>query len=111
MVEPADPQQWGFDPKTQAVQVGQAIRFTNTGKIAHTATQSQGAFDTGFLKGGESATLTFDMPGTFTFFCQPHPWMQGTIEVQGQTRAGTSNVAAAVAGTPEENEPPPTIGA
>ncbi len=109
MVEPADPQQWGFDPKTQAVQVGQAIRFTNSGKIAHTATQSQGAFDTGFLKNGESATLTFDTPGTFTFFCQPHPWMQGTIVVQGENPAASAN--AALASPPGENEPPPTIGA
>ena len=109
MVEPADPQQWGFDPKTQTVQVGQAIKFTNSGKIAHTATQSQGAFDTGFLKNGESATLTFDTPGTFTFFCQPHPWMQGTVVVQGDSRGGT-NAAALVTSTPEENEAVPTIG-
>ena len=109
MVEPADPQQWGFDPKTLTVQAGQAIRFTNSGKIAHTATQSQGAFDTGFLKNGESATLTFDTPGTFAFFCQPHPWMQGTIVVQGESRGASAS--AALVSTPQENEPPPTIGA
>jgi plastocyanin len=110
MVEPADPTQWGFDPKTLTVQAGQAVKFTNTGKISHTATQSQGAFDTGFLKGGESATLTFDTPGTYTFFCQPHPWMQGTVVVEGDNRAaGAAN--ATVAGTAAENEPPPTIGA
>ena len=50
MVEPADTTQWGFEPNALTVQVGQAIRFTNSGKIAHTATQSQGVFDTGFLK-------------------------------------------------------------
>jgi len=109
MVEPADPQQWGFDPPTLTVQVGQAIRFTNSGKIAHTATQSQGAFDTGFLKNGESATLTYDTPGTFAFFCQPHPWMQGTIVVQGQGRVASAS--AALVSTPQENESPPTIGA
>jgi plastocyanin len=110
MVEPSDPMQWGFEPKSLTVQVGQSIKFTNAGKIAHTATQSQGAFDTGFLKNGESATLTFDTPGTLTFFCQPHPWMVGTIVVAGETRAATT-VAAPLVSTPEENEPPPTIGA
>jgi plastocyanin len=110
MVEPADPMQWGFEPKSLTVQVGQAIKFTNPGKIAHTATQSQGAFDTGFLKSGESATLTFDTPGTLTYFCQPHPWMLGTIVVEGETR-GAATVAAPLVSTPEENEPPPTIGA
>jgi plastocyanin len=108
MIEPTTPTDWGFDPKMLTIQVGQAVRFTNSGKIAHTATQSQGVFDTGFVQGGQSATLTFDTPGTFTFFCQPHPWMQGTIVVEGQ--AGTAaNAAAAVAGTAEENQPRPTI--
>jgi plastocyanin len=110
MVEPADAMQWGFEPKTLTVQAGQAIKFTNAGKIAHTATQSQGAFDTGFLKDGDSATLTFDTAGTFTYFCQPHPWMQGTIEVKGDSRPVAASVAAPVASTPEENEPRPTIG-
>jgi plastocyanin len=109
MVEPADPMQWGFEPKTLSVQVGQAIRFTNDGKIAHTATQSQGAFDTGFLKNGESATLTFDTAGTFTFFCQPHPWMQGSINVEGEKRPAPA-AATQLVSTPEENEAPPTIG-
>jgi plastocyanin/sugar lactone lactonase YvrE len=109
MVEPDDTTQWGFAPKTVTVQVGQAVKFTNTGKISHTATASQGAFDTGFLKGGDSVTLTFDSPGTFTFFCQPHPWMQGTLEVQGQ--AATASSAPLVASPPDESEPPPTIGA
>jgi plastocyanin/sugar lactone lactonase YvrE len=109
-IEPTDPMQWGFEPKSMTVQVGQAIKFTNTGKIAHTATQSQGAFDTGFLKNNESATLTFDTPGTFAYFCQPHPWMQGTIVVEGQARAGSAAASAPISGTAEEDAPPPSIG-
>jgi plastocyanin len=110
IVEPADAMQWGFEPKTLTVQAGQALRFTNSGKIAHTATQSQGAFDTGFLKAGESATLRFDTPGTFAFFCQPHPWMQGTIVVEGDARGAAAAGGAPVASLPEENAQPPTIG-
>ncbi len=113
MVEPADPTQWGFDPKNVTVQAGQAVKFTNSGKIAHTATQSQGAFDSGSLKSGESATFTLDTPGTYTFFCQPHPWMQGTlvVEGEGESAAARSNAATPLASTAEENEPRPTIGA
>jgi plastocyanin len=109
IAEPADPTQWGYDPKTFTVQTGQAITFTNRGKISHTVTQSQGAFDTGFIAGGESRTLTFDSPGTFAYFCQPHPWMQGTIVVEGEPR-GPSAQAAASASIPEASERPPTIG-
>src|SRR5262249_18203944 len=88
---------------------GQALKFTNEGKIAHTATSSQGAFDTGLLKGGESATVTFDTPGTYAYFCQPHPWMQATVVVQGEARAASTQ--AQLVRIPEEDESPPSIGA
>ncbi len=111
IVEPADPTQWGYDPKTFTLQTGQAITFTNSGKIAHTVTQSQGAFDTGFLAGGDSRTLTFDAPGTYPYFCQPHPWMQAMIVVEGEPRGAAAAQAAAPSGSiPEANEQPPTIG-
>lgn len=84
IVEPADPQQWGYDPKETAVDVGQAVTITNSGRTSHTATASSGGFDTGLIKGGGSATIRLDTPGTYTFFCQPHPWMKGTIVVRGQ---------------------------
>jgi plastocyanin len=111
IVEPADPTQWGYSPQTFTLQTGQAITFTNTGKVAHTVTQSQGAFDTGFLTGGDSRTLTFDAPGTYPYFCQPHPWMQATIVVEGEPRgAAAAQAAAPSASIPEANEQPPSIG-
>jgi len=84
IVEPSDPQQWGYDPKQTTIDVGQSITVTNSGRTSHTATAANGAFDTGLLKGGASTTIRFDTPGTYTFFCQPHPWMKGTIVVRGE---------------------------
>lgn len=66
------------------VKVGDVVRFTNndTG-IIHTATAVDGSFDTGFLRSGESASITFTKAGEFEYFCLPHPWMRAKIIVDG----------------------------
>lgn len=46
-------------------------------------TQS-GAFDTGVIPhtgGGASFDTASLTPGTYEFFCKPHPWMRGAIAV------------------------------
>jgi plastocyanin len=47
-----------------------------------------GTFDSGFFKPGESWIHTFANPGTFSYFCTIHPWMEGVVIEQG-TRAQT----------------------
>ncbi len=88
IVEPGDVQKWGYTPSTLTVQVGDKVAFFNEGKIAHTATASNGAFDTGLIHHNETAVVTMAKPGTFAYFCQPHPWMKGTIIVKGSAAAG-----------------------
>lgn len=105
IVEPSNPQEWGYDPKITTVRVGESVTITNAGKVSHTATQSEGAFDTGLLKGGESVVVKLDRPGTLAFFCQPHPWMKATILVQGEGGA----VPAAGPAAPVVEEKPPRI--
>ena len=48
---------------------------------AHTATAEEGAFDTGNIDPGASATVTFDAPGTYTYVCTDHSSMTGVIVV------------------------------
>ena len=102
-----DPTKWGFEPSQATIQVGQSVTFTNGGSVAHTATDSQGRFDTGLLQPGQSVTIRFDMPGRYDYACQPHPWMKGVLIVEGQAPA--SPVAAATVLT-SSNQGPPTIG-
>jgi plastocyanin len=98
-----DPQQWGFGPTEVTIEAGQAVTFTNGGRIGHTATASNGAFDTGLMQGGQSVVIRIDQPGTYTYFCQPHPWMKGTIIVTG---AGGAATPVTGAGTLSKPNPP-----
>jgi len=61
------------------VSAGQTIRFSNLDGASHTATS--GAFDTGVIGGGLSAEIVIDTPGTYTYFCDFHGSMTGTITV------------------------------
>jgi plastocyanin len=91
-----------FSPGSVTVHVGDTITWTNNGPSTHTATAHDGSFDTGQLKKGQSASHTFTHAGTFTYFCQIHPFMHGTVVVLAAPAAATSPTvpsSAAPAGT------------
>jgi alcohol dehydrogenase (cytochrome c) len=64
------------------VPAGTTLTWQNNGPSAHTATDSKSAWDTGDIEPGQSASIEFDTPGTYTYVCTPHPWMMGQIIVQ-----------------------------
>jgi plastocyanin len=71
-----------FSPGDLKVKVGDTVKFTNDGAIAHTVTATDGAkFDSGSLAPGATFTFTADKAGTVSYVCTFHPGMQGTIEV------------------------------
>lgn len=70
-----------FTASTVTVHAGQTITWTNDGPSSHTATANDGSFNTGILNKGASASHTFTQPGTYTYFCQIHPFMHGTVIV------------------------------
>jgi plastocyanin len=93
----SDINSWGF---AAVVPVGGTIAWTNFGAQAHTATSTDGAFDTGMVDPGGQAVVQFDTPGTFAYLCTPHPWMKGFIVVTPDAPGG-SNVAM-VEGNPSD---------
>lgn len=61
---------------------GAAITVTNLDGAPHTLTFRNGEVDTGTLEANTSTTVTAPLaPGTYEFFCQIHPSMQGRITV------------------------------
>ncbi|HEX3724155.1 MAG TPA: plastocyanin/azurin family copper-binding protein, partial [Nitrolancea sp.] len=98
---------FGFDQPKITIQTGQSVTFINTGRIGHTATASDGSFDTGLLQNGQSTTVTFNNPGKFAYYCQPHPFMKGEIDVVGPPRGSATAVAGSITQTDQN---PPMIG-
>ena len=71
-----------FRPDPIVVEAGQSIRWTNLDPAVHTVTADDLSFTSPILSQGETFTLTLMQPGTYGYFCEPHPQMAGTIVVQ-----------------------------
>ena len=76
-----DMSSWGFDPSTLTVPVGTRVTWHNTGRQAHSVTSRNHLFDSRLLDEDDEWSYTFEEPGTYRYFCVPHPWMKGTVVV------------------------------
>jgi LPXTG-motif cell wall-anchored protein len=81
-----------FAPATVTVNVGDTVTWTNNGPTAHSATATDGSFDTDVYPKGESRSHTFESAGSFAYFCKPHPNMKGTVIVQAASGEGGESV-------------------
>jgi len=73
-------QSFAYSPAVVRVRAGGAVTWTNNDSAVHTATGT--GFDTGRLARGQSATVTFDTPGTYDYRCTPHPAMRAVVIVE-----------------------------
>jgi plastocyanin len=94
---------FAFDPATMTIEAGTTVTWVNQGAAPHTATGDNGEFDTGQLDSGQSASITFDTPGTYAYHCEIHPNMTATIVVveagDGTTDLPTTGIGASPGGT------------
>jgi plastocyanin len=74
--------EFSYAPETVAVDAGDRVIWTNRDDAAHTATADDGSFDTGTLEKGDSAPVSFDEPGTYSYYCRFHAFMKATVEVR-----------------------------
>lgn len=84
--------QFTFYPEDLTVAAGTTVTWRNDDAVVHTVTsgssngtigEADGLFDSGLFAGGETFAYTFTEPGTYEYFCTPHPWMHGTVTVTG----------------------------
>lgn len=66
-----------------SVEVGTTVTVTNEDGVAHTFTSEDDVFDSDSIGTGESFQFTFDEAGEYTYFCEFHPQMTGTLTVEG----------------------------
>lgn len=72
---------FSFGPKEITVKVGDTVTWKNEDNVDHTATADNGSFDGDLPSDGEFS-YTFSTPGTYSYYCKPHPHMKGTVIVQ-----------------------------
>ena len=75
---------FAFSPANLTVAAGTMVTWTNTDDEPHTIASATA--DKPFMSAGldtnDSFAVTFDKPGTYTYFCSIHPQMTGTITVK-----------------------------
>ena len=70
-----------YNPDSITVPVGTAVVWRNFDSVPHTATSTNGLFDSGVLDQGENFSYTFQDPGTYDYYCMIHPYMKAKVIV------------------------------
>lgn len=65
-------QDFAFAGQTISIVAGTTVEFINLDNAPHTATLDDESLDTGTMNLNDVASLTFDTPGTFSYFCLFH---------------------------------------
>lgn len=71
-----------FTPTKITIAAGTTVTFVNLDDDAHTVTSPAGTFDSKGMDTGAVWKRTFTTPGVYTYFCELHPFMKGTIVVK-----------------------------
>jgi plastocyanin len=74
---------FAFSPDTVTVKVGGDVTWTNNDPFAHSVKSADGTFVSQDLSPGQTFSATFNTAGTFAYVCGIHPFMAGTIVVEG----------------------------
>jgi plastocyanin len=61
-----------FDPEEVTVATGTTVTFENLGRVQHDAIDADGTWEVRLIDPDEQISLTFDAPGTYTYYCSLH---------------------------------------
>ena len=74
---------FAFKPAHLVVSPGTKVVWTNEDQDPHTVTSDRPGFGSQALDTGSSFTMVTKRAGTFTYHCVIHPFMHGTLVVEG----------------------------
>ena len=81
-------QSLNFQPVNIVVVIGvnNTVDWTNDDSAPHTVTSKNvpagaASFNSGNMNSSAVFTHTFNVPGTYSYYCEYHSWMQGTVTV------------------------------
>ena len=76
------PPSYRFEPVAITVSAGSTVTWTNSDNFTHSVQLADGADEPRLMQPGQTATITFDEPGTYPYLCHLHPQdMQGVVTV------------------------------
>ena len=78
-----------YQPATVTISVGDSVAWHNLDTVPHTVTADDGSSDSMNVAPGTSYSRAFTQPGNFTYHCNIHSNMHGTVMVQGGGPAPT----------------------
>lgn len=61
-----------FEPEDVTVATGTTVVFENLGRVQHNAIDVDGSWEVELIDPEEQISLTFDEPGTYTYYCSLH---------------------------------------
>ena len=96
-----------FEPSTVTVQVGDTVTWTNEQGLHNVLLGDSRLNAPGFPEDAPwnpPPSYTFTAPGSYTFVCEVHPGMTGTVNVQGD---GEPTPTPTATPTPTPGVPPP----
>jgi plastocyanin len=64
------------------IPAGSVVEWTNHDDVVHTVSAADGTWQSGPIEPGETWRARFAEPGTFTYYCGPHPFMKGAVTVR-----------------------------
>ncbi|MGF2034547.1 MAG: cupredoxin family copper-binding protein [Nostoc sp. CmiVER01] len=70
-----------FEPANLAIAVGKTVQFLNVDEEPHTATSTDGTFNSKALDTNQTWNYTATKPGVYPYICSVHPFMKGTLTV------------------------------
>lgn len=72
---------FAFAPNPLRIRAGTTVTVTNHDGATHTWTADGGGWDSGQIPSGGTARHTFTTAGSFSYHCNIHPSMTGTVQV------------------------------
>ena len=72
-----------YMPVNASIPKDATITWTNKDVAPHTATASDGSYDTGIFNAGSTASAMVKGQGDIQYHCTIHPWMHGSLQVSG----------------------------
>jgi plastocyanin len=71
-----------YAPKTVRARPGAVVTWAARDTRLHTVSAADAAFTSDYLHRGDSFTLRFNQPGTYSYFCTLHHGMTGLVLIE-----------------------------